>query len=100
MKAFCLASGLSLFFATACLADQPITVSGCVVQGVEAGCIILKTAAGPAYVISTAKPTPALGRYGQIKGTLKSDVMSFCMQGAVIDPAEWTQTGKTCPLAK
>ncbi len=100
MKAFCLASVLSMFFGTACLADQPIAVSGCAVKGVEAGCIILETVTGPSYVISTAKPTPTLGRYGQIKGTLKSDVMSFCMQGAVIDPAEWTETGKSCPLAK
>jgi hypothetical protein len=98
MKAFYLASALSIFFATACLADEPIVVSGCPVPGVEGGCILLKTANGVGYNISAAKPTPTFGTYGQIKGILKSRAVSTCMQGQIISPAAWTQTGQRCPF--
>lgn len=100
MKVLYLAGALSMLFTTACLADGPITVSGCAVPGVESRCIVLKAVDGRVYNISAAKPSPTLGAYGQIKGVLKSRAVSSCMQGQVIDPAAWTETGQKCPSAK
>jgi hypothetical protein len=106
MKVLCMAAamgvgiGLSILSANMCLADEPITVSGCAVRGIESGCIYLKTATGAGYNISAAKPTPRPGSYGKIKGTLKSNGVSTCMQGQVISPAAWTETAQNCPSAK
>ncbi len=90
---------LSLFTATS-FADQPITVTGCVQQGVEPFCLVLRTITGKAYNISAAQPRPAPGSYGTIKGILKSQGVSFCQQGQVIDPAAWTMRGTSCPKAR
>ncbi|MGD0334240.1 MAG: hypothetical protein ABSA90_13440 [Xanthobacteraceae bacterium] len=98
MKVLYVAGVLSVLLATACLADEPITVSGCAFPGVEGRCVILKTADGRVYNISAAKPSPGIGTYGQIKGILKSRAVSTCMQGQIIDPAAWTQTGQRCPF--
>lgn len=80
MKVLYLAGALSMLFTTAC--------------------IVLKAVDGRVYNISAAKPSPTLGAYGQIKGVLKSRAVSTCMQGQVIDPAAWTETGQKCPSAK
>ncbi len=90
---------LSAFAGTA-VADQPITVTGCVAKGVEAGCLILRTVPGKIYNITAAKPAPVPGSYGTVKGTLKSDGVSNCQQGKIIDPAKWTMKGKVCPKGK
>jgi hypothetical protein len=87
----------ALLFATPCLADQTIKVTGCVQKGIEVGCLLLRTITGKTYNISAASPTPILGTYGQVVGTLRSGAVSFCMQGAVIEPAAWTKTGQFCP---
>lgn len=84
----------------AVLADEPIKVTGCVAKGVEAGCLLLRTLTGKAYNITAAKPTPTPGTYGEVDGVLKSGVLTTCMQGAVIDPANWTLKGKLCPKAR
>ena len=90
--------GLIALAATgAAFADEPIRVTGCVEQGVEAGCLVLRAAAGKLYNITAAKPAPAPGAYGEVAGTLKSDAMSICMQGAVVDPATWTAKEGSCP---
>ena len=81
-------------------ADEKVTVSGCVIKGVEAGCIVLRTFPGKIYNISAAQPKPKIGAYGEIEGTIKTGVVSTCMQGDVINPASWTQKGKFCPRHK
>jgi hypothetical protein len=78
-------------------ADQPIRVTGCVVKGVEAGCLILRTITGKWYNISAARPRPVPDTYGEVQGVLKSGVVSYCLQGEVINPAEWTRKGRFCP---
>jgi len=100
MKTLSVAIALSLSFASACFADEPITVTGCAAKGVEGGCIVLQTVTGKTYNISAARPVPMFGTYGEIKGTLKSGVVTTCMQGEVIDPATWTEQGKSCPLGE
>jgi hypothetical protein len=89
--------GVTILSGNACLADEPITVSGCAMRGIESGCVYLKTATGTGYNISAAKPTPRSGSYGRIKGTLKSNGVSTCMQGQIISPAAWTETAPNCP---
>jgi len=91
---------LSLF-CTVSYADQPITVSGCVIKGVEPGCFVLLTTPGhKRYNISAAQPTPTPDTYGTVRGILRTHWMSHCQQGEVIDPAAWTMRGKLCPLAR
>jgi hypothetical protein len=99
MRRFVVAGLCSLAFLTAALADEPIKVTGCTAKGVEAGCMLLRTGTGKTYNITAAKPVPTPGAYGEVDGTLKSGAMTLCMQGAVIDPATWTQKGKLCPKA-
>ncbi|GEM_PF-1794260 len=90
---------LSVFTANA-FAQKSITVTGCVQQGVEAKCLILRTFAGKTYNVTAAKPTPTPGTYGTVKGTLKSDGVDTCQQGPIIDPASWSMRGKFCPKAR
>ena len=95
------AAGILLsMFAAPAFADQPITVSGCAVKGVEFGCIVLRTVAGKSYNISAAQPRPIPGTYGTVKGTLRTGGVSFCQQGPIIEPAAWHMRGKICPLKK
>jgi hypothetical protein len=97
MRKFVAAGLCSLAMITTALADEPIKVTGCAAKGVEAGCLLLRTVTGKTYNITAAKPAPTPGTYGEVAGTLKSGAITTCMQGAVIDPATWTQKGKLCP---
>ena len=100
MKKLLVAALFSLALASPSLAqDKPITASGCVMKGVEFGCIVLRTVAGKTYNISAAQPTPTPGSFGTVKGTLRNWI-TFCQQGPVINPATWTERGKICPLRK
>jgi hypothetical protein len=84
-------------FVTPSVADEPIKVTGCVAPGVEAKCLVLRTATGKTYDITAAKPAPAPGSYGDVDGTLKSEGVTSCQQGPAINPATWTEKGKVCP---
>ena len=84
-------------FVTPSLADEPIKVTGCVAPGVEAKCLVLRTATGKTYDITAAKPAPTPGTYGNVDGTLKTEGVTTCQQGPAINPATWTEKGKVCP---
>jgi hypothetical protein len=84
-------------FVTSSLADEPIKVTGCVAAGVEAKCLVLRTLTGKTYDITTAKPVPTPGTYGDVDGTLKTEGVTACQQGPAINPATWTETSKVCP---
>jgi hypothetical protein len=88
---------LALAAASPAFADQPIRVEGCVEAGVESGCLVLRATDGEVYNVTAAKPTPAIGVYGEIVGTIESDAMSFCMQGPIVSPATWTAKQGACP---
>ena len=88
---------LALAAASPAFADEPIRVEGCVAAGVESGCLVLRAADGKVYNVTAAKPKPAIGAYGEIVGAIKSDAMSFCMQGPIVDPAAWTAKAGACP---
>lgn len=89
MKFSCLV-GLT-FVASAFLSAanaEEITASGCVAEGIEEGCLILSSG-GKNYDITLAKPSPKIGAYGTVSGTVFSGV-TRCMQG----------TGFRLPLGK
>jgi len=92
---------LSLLTTASYAQDKRITVSGCVIRGVEPGCLVLLTTPGTKrYNISAAQPMPAPGSYGTVTGTLRPHWITFCQQGEVIEPATWKYRGPLCPLAK
>jgi hypothetical protein len=95
-----LAAGILLSLLTApAFAEKRVTVTGCVAQGVEFGCLALRTITGKTYNISAAQPRPTPGTYGTVTGTLQPGGASFC-SGEIIDPATWKMRGKFCPKAK
>jgi hypothetical protein len=81
-------------------ADDTVTVIGCPVQGVEAGCMVLTDKNGAVWEISSARPRPRVG-YQVIKVTgRKSRALSTCMQGTRLESIQWTYTGEQCPETK
>lgn len=77
---------LSILTAPAFAQDKPIKVSGCVVKGVEFGCLALRSG-NKTYNISAAEPRPSPGTFGTVTGTLRPHWVSFCQQGPIISPA-------------
>ena len=77
--------------------SDEVIVSGCARPGVEAGCVILDNG-GETYDIGSAVPTPQIGTYGTVSGTLTDKVRGYCMQGAILSPATWqVKSSKSCP---
>lgn len=94
-----LAAGILLsIFIVPAFADQPITVSGCIVKA-SIFCTQLRTAAGTTYDISFARFGPFPGAYGTVTGTLRSNWFGSCQRSNVINPAWWTlKRNARCPL--
>jgi len=79
--------------------DRGLTIetSGCVEHGVEAGCLVLKTAEGDSYTLfiqGSKKPEPTMAI--TIRGT-KHAGPTMCMQGTPVDVESWTQIPQQCP---
>ncbi|TIX68781.1 MAG: hypothetical protein E5V30_19985 [Mesorhizobium sp.] len=66
---------------------QQVTASGCAEAGTEAKCIMLKDG-DKLYNITSAKPTPTVGTYGTVTGTVSSGA-DLCQQGTLLEAAEW-----------
>jgi hypothetical protein len=66
---------------------QQVTASGCAEAGVQKGCIVLKDGK-KLYNISHAAPTPVVGTYGTVTGTLSTDA-DICQQGDILKAAQW-----------
>jgi hypothetical protein len=76
---------------------ETVTVQGCPVPGVTAGCLVIQGADKQTYNITAAKPQPMSGdRVIQLTGT-KTDKASMCMQGVVLDDIKWSYTEQKCP---
>jgi len=74
---------------------ETVTASGCVAKGVENGCLMLSSG-DKTYNITSAKPTPKVGTYGTVSGTV-SEQASICQQGTLLSPATWKGKGsKKC----
>jgi hypothetical protein len=93
---------LSLLTTASYAQDKQITVSGCVIRGVEPGCIrLIQPGLRKSYDISNAQPTPTrMNTYGRVTGTLRDHWFSPCRLTDAITPAQYTYIGPLCPMAK
>jgi|DewCreStandDraft_4_1066084.scaffolds.fasta_scaffold05734_7 hypothetical protein len=75
---------------------QKVTVEGCPVPGVEAGCLMIRGEDNVTYNISGARVRPNVGQRAiRLTGT-KSRKVSHCMQGIVLDNISWTYIDQKC----
>ncbi len=77
---------------------KEVVVEGCLVKGVEPGCILLQTKGHPIKLYSLHGPSvPPLGRgLGvQVKG--KPGGVSQCLQGEPLQVESWIWTKFKCP---
>jgi hypothetical protein len=87
---------VALLALTATAAGQDIREQGCIVAGVEAQCLILKTATAT-YDVTAAEPTPKVGEFGTVTGTPFEGV-TICQQAKALKPSTWEPVaGKACP---
>jgi hypothetical protein len=68
---------------------------GCVRQGVEGGCLLLKTLDGKTTYNIFATPRPEPGIVINIEGTRFRGVTA-CMEGIPITVTKWEATGEKC----
>jgi hypothetical protein len=77
--------------------QDTVTVVGCPVHGVEAGCMVVTGKDGAVWEIGSAQPRPKVG-YQQIRlSGKKSRGVSTCMQGTRLEGIQWSYTGEKCP---
>lgn len=74
---------------------KTVDVSGCVVKGVEGGCLMLVTKNGTKYNI-LAEEKPVLGTWIQIRGT-RHDGPTICMEGIPVRVLTWKKLADRCP---
>ena len=101
MRKWIFAVSVFVISAPAFAAGEKISVTGCPVTGVEAGCIVITdSATGESYnitaITSGSKPFDLNQHLViQLNGTV-SDEMSFCMQGPVLKDIAWDYTKMKC----
>lgn len=62
-----------------------ITVTGILEQGVEGGCLILKSDDGKLYtLLDLPDDTPPVGSRVAVTGTIQEDAVTSCMQGIAL----------------
>ena len=74
---------------------REVKAIGCVRQGVEGGCLLLKTLDGDTTYNIFANPRPEVGIVISIEGTDFRGVTA-CMEGIPITVTKWEATGETC----
>ena len=72
-----------------------VKATGCVRQGVEGGCLLLRTLDGKTTYNIFATPRPEPGTVINIEGTDFRGVTS-CMEGIPITVTKWEATGEKC----
>ena len=72
-------------------AGEPVTLTGVLMAGVEAGCRVLRTDDGTFTLMGEV--SVADGTSVVVRGTRNANVMSHCMQGPVIEVSTITATG-------
>jgi len=76
--------------------DAEISASGCVEAGVEASCLILRSAKDDKiYNLLVKGEKPAAGAAISFHGT-RHDGPTICMQGAAVDVSKWTPIKMRC----
>jgi hypothetical protein len=74
---------------------REVKATGCVRQGVEGGCLLLKTLDGKNAYNIFATPRPEPGIVITIEGTDFRGVTA-CMEGIPITVTKWEATGEKC----
>jgi hypothetical protein len=74
---------------------REVMATGCVRQGVEGGCLLLKTLDGKTTYNIFATPRPEPGIVITIEGTDFRGVTA-CMEGIPITVTKWEATGEKC----
>jgi hypothetical protein len=74
---------------------REVKAIGCVRQGVEGGCLLLKTLDGKTTYNIFARPRPEPGIVITIEGTEFRGVTA-CMEGLPITVTKWEATGEKC----
>ncbi len=92
MKTFGLLLATIVLGAPVIASAEEVTASGCVRRGVETGCLVL-SANGKGYDVTAAQPTPEVGTYGTVTGTVYGGV-GICMQGIILKPSTWKPDSK------
>ena len=74
---------------------REVMATGCVRQGVEGGCLLLKTLDGKTTYNIFATPKPEPGIVITIEGTQFRGVTA-CQEGIPITVTKWEATGEKC----
>jgi hypothetical protein len=74
---------------------REVKATGCVRQGVEGGCLLLKTLDGKTTYNIFANPRPQVSTVINIEGTDFRGVTA-CMEGIPITVTKWEATGEKC----
>jgi hypothetical protein len=74
---------------------REVKATGCVRQGVEGGCLVLKTLDGKTTYNIFANPKPEPGIVINVEGTQFRGVTT-CMEGLPITVTKWEATGEKC----
>lgn len=74
---------------------REVKATGCVRQGVEGGCLLLRTLDGKNTYNIFATPRPEAGIVITIEGTEFRGVTA-CMEGVPITVTKWEATGEKC----
>jgi hypothetical protein len=76
--------------------SKPVSGSGCVTAGVEAGCLMVTdTKTGAVYNVFFRGKKPKVGTAVRFSGT-PHDGPTMCMQGQAVDVTTWIQLKMKC----
>ena len=79
--------------------DKPVTITGCVEAGVEAGCLVLKdTKTQVLYDLKFDQTKAAVGDAITFDGIFHSGEVDTCMQGKIVHVGKWTKLKMHCPM--
>ncbi len=79
--------------------DKPLTITGCVEAGVEAGCLVLKdTKTKMLYDLKFDQTKPVVGDAITFDGIFHSGEVDTCQQGKIVHVGNWTKLKMHCPM--
>ena len=79
--------------------DKPVTITGCVEAGVEAGCLVLKdTKTQVLCDLKFDQTKAAIGDAITFDGIFHSGEVDTCQQGKIVHVGKWTKLKMRCPM--
>jgi len=79
--------------------DKPVTITGCVEAGVEAGCLALKdTKTQVLYDLKFDQTKADVGDAITFDGIFHSGEVDTCQQGKIVHVGKWTKLKIHCPM--